>query len=95
MAGYTWTRETAAERIDAYLAEIDAVTIKPYVRDTDLNNLPRDTAYRVDGAHVYIDILNLEEMLASTAQEGVTCHRRTLRLPAEHGSILGFSRLGF
>lgn len=79
MAGYTWTRETAAERIDVYLAEIDAVTIKPYVRDTDLTNLPRDTAYRVDGAHVYIDILNLEEMLASTAQEGVTCHRRTLR----------------
>jgi hypothetical protein len=79
MAGYTWTRETAVERIDAYLTEIEAVTIKPYVRDTDLTNLPRDTAYRVDGVHVYIDILNLEEMLASTAQEGVTCHRRTLR----------------
>ena len=79
MAGHTWTRETAAERIDAYLAEVDSVTIKPYVRDTDLASLPRDTAYRVDGAHVYIDILNLEEMLASTAQEGVTCHRRALR----------------
>ncbi|MGE4222309.1 MAG: adenylate/guanylate cyclase domain-containing protein [Vicinamibacterales bacterium] len=79
MAGHVWTRETAAERIDAYLAEVDAVTIKPYVRDTDLANLPRNTAYRVDGAHVYIDILNLKEMLASTVQEGVTCHRRTLR----------------
>lgn len=49
MAGYTWTRETAAERIDAYLAEIDAVTIKPCVRDTDLTNLPRDTAYASTG----------------------------------------------
>jgi hypothetical protein len=79
MSAHTWSRETAAERIDAYLAEMESVEIKAYVRDTNLNNLPRGTAYRVDAAHVYVDILNVREMLAITEEEGVTCHRRTLR----------------
>jgi hypothetical protein len=33
----------------------------------------------VDGAHLYADILNLKDMLAVTATEGETCHKRTLR----------------
>jgi len=41
--------------------------------------LPLHRAYRVDGVHVYADIVNLKDMLNVTAVEGETCHRRTLR----------------
>src|SRR5216683_1538878 len=76
---HSWNEERATARIDARLAEVEEVEIKEYVRDTDLTNLPRATTYRVDGVHLYVDILNLDDMLATTADEGVTCHRRTLR----------------
>ena len=32
--------------------------------------LPVGTAYRVDGVHVYVDILNMDEMLGVTDYEG-------------------------
>jgi len=79
MAAHSWNEEKAAKRINARLGEVKVVEIKEYVRDTDLNNLPVATAYRVNGVHVYVEILNLTEMLETTAEEGVTCHRRTLR----------------
>ena len=79
MANKTWNKSTANDRILARLADVKSLVVKDYVRDTDLNNLPRHTAYRVDGVHVYIDILNLDEMLGITGIEGVECHRRTLR----------------
>lgn len=41
--------------------------------------MPLHRAYRVDGVHVYADIVNLKDMLNVTAVEGETCHRRTLR----------------
>ena len=78
-SSYKWSEQTAAARIDGYLAEVKSVAIKDYVRETNLNSLPRGTAYRVDAAHLYVDILNVDEMLATTEHEGVTCHRRTLR----------------
>ena len=37
--------------------------------------LGRAVAYRVDGAHLYADILNLREMLRVTGAEGVTAAR--------------------
>jgi len=76
---YTWKKDRALARVRARLAEVETVEIKPYVRDTNLNALPRNKAYRVDGVHIYVDILNLEDMLATTDVEGVTCHKRTLR----------------
>lgn len=76
---YAWKKDRALGRIRARLAEVETVEIKNYVRDTNLNALPRNKAYRVDGVHLYVDILNLEDMLATTDVEGVTCHRRTLR----------------
>lgn len=79
MANRKWDQQAAKNRILARMADVDSVIVKDYVRDTDLNSLPRNRAYRVDGVHVYIDILNLEEMLGVTGEEGVTCHRRTLR----------------
>lgn len=75
----TWTKDRATKRIDTRLTEVKPVQIKEYVRDTDLTSLPSGTAYRVNGVHLYVEILNLNEMLSTTDEEGVTCHRRTLR----------------
>jgi class 3 adenylate cyclase len=81
MGTHTWNKDRAAKRINA---KIDAlpltdIEIKDYVRDTDLSNLSNTVAYRVDGVHLYADILNLKDMLQVTDVEGETCHKRTLR----------------
>ncbi|MDK4805500.1 MAG: adenylate/guanylate cyclase domain-containing protein [Novosphingobium aromaticivorans] len=79
MAKNVWKKVVAEKRIATRLNEVSAIEIKEYVRDTDLHSLPRAKAYRVDGVHLYVDILNLGEMLQSTDVEGVTCQKRTLR----------------
>tara|TARA_R110001606_G_scaffold71247_6_gene163152 strand:- start:24990 stop:26582 length:1593 start_codon:yes stop_codon:yes gene_type:complete len=79
MAAHTWNSARAAKRIAARQKEVTTVEIKDYVRDTDLTALPRNKAYRVNGVHIYVDVQNLADMLASTQVEGETCHKRTLR----------------
>ena len=79
MANRTWDKESAEDRIRTRLNEVENVFIKDYVRDTDLFNLPNGNAYRVDGVHLYVDILNMDDMLGTTAFEGTTAHKRTLR----------------
>ncbi len=81
MATRSWNKETASQRIDSRIAELplNDIEIKEFVRDADLTNLPRNVAYRIDGAQLYADILNLADMLHVTDVEGETCHRRTLR----------------
>lgn len=79
MANRTWDKEFAEDRIRTRLSEVENVVIKDYVRETNLFGLPNGTAYRVEGVHVYVDILNMDEMLGTTAFEGVTAHKRTLR----------------
>jgi class 3 adenylate cyclase len=81
MATRTWSKDRADKRI---VSKIDAlplkdIVIKEYVKDTDLTGLANGTAYRVNGVHLYADILNLNDMLHVTGSEGETCHRRTLR----------------
>jgi class 3 adenylate cyclase len=86
MGTRTWNKDRATKRIDAKIdgLPLKDIEIKEYVRDTDLGNLPRHIAYRVDGAHLYADILNLNDMLHVTDVEGETCHRRTLRFLNMH-----------
>jgi len=81
MATRTWKKERASDRIAAKIKglPLNAIEIKEFVRDTDLANLPGNVAYRIDGVHLYADILNLSDMLHVTDVEGETCHRRTLR----------------
>ena len=76
-----WNKDRAKKRIDEKIASLplNDIEIKEYVRDTDLKGLPATVAYRVDGAHLYADILNLNDMLTVTDVEGETCHKRTLR----------------
>src|SRR5258708_4436929 len=81
MATRSWNKDRASKRIDSKISELPLkdIQIKEYVRDTDLTNIPSTVAYRVNGVHLYADILNLSEMLRVTDVEGETCHRRTLR----------------
>jgi class 3 adenylate cyclase len=81
MAARSWNKDTASKRLDTRIAELTLadIEIKEFVRETDLTNLPRNVAYRIDGVHLYADILNLRDMLRVTEAEGETCHRRTLR----------------
>lgn len=81
MTTRNWNEARAKKRIDDKIAALPlkSIEIKEYVRDTDLGRLPNGVAYRVNGVHLYADILNLSEMLNQTAVEGETVHRRTLR----------------
>lgn len=81
MAARSWNKDRATKRINAKIDALPVkdIEIKDYVRDTDLSNLSSTVAYRVDGAHLYADILNLKDMLAVTAIEGEICHKRTLQ----------------
>jgi hypothetical protein len=79
MVKRTWEDGRAKDRIATRMDEVKTVTIKEYVRTTDLTGLANGVAYRVDGVHLYIDILNIGEMLNVTAVEGERSHQRTLR----------------
>jgi class 3 adenylate cyclase len=81
MGTRTWNKDRAAKRIDEKLAALPLkdIEIRAYVRETDLSNLANTVAYRVDGVHLYADILNVGDMLHVTQTEGEIDHRRTLR----------------
>lgn len=81
MGTRTWNKDRALKRINAKIDELPLkdIEIREYVRDTNLGDLPKHVAYRVDGVQLYADILNLDAMLHVTEIEGETCHRRTLR----------------
>lgn len=86
MGTRTWNKDRATKRVDA---KIDAlplkdIEIKEYVRDTKLAGIANTMAYRVDGVHIYADILNLRDMLNVTDVEGETCHKQTLRFLNMH-----------
>jgi class 3 adenylate cyclase len=79
-----WNHDRAAEHIDKKMADVKDVTIKDYTRDMSLESIPTNVAYRVDGVHMYADVLNLDDMLNITDVEGVECHKRTLRFLDQH-----------
>lgn len=81
MSARTWNKDRAERRIQKKIDDLPLkdIEIKPYARDANLEDLPKHVAYRVDGVHLYADILNLKDMLHVTQVEGETCHRRVLR----------------
>jgi hypothetical protein len=79
-----WNKDRASDHIDRKLKEVETVSIVDYTRDKTLESIPVNKAYKVAGAHLYMDILNLDDMLGVTDAEGVTCHRRTLRFLNQH-----------
>lgn len=82
--GHTWKEDRAKKRINMRYEEVREVEIFDYKRETSLQDIPVKRAYRVDAAHLYIDIVNLNEILGCTTVEGETCHKRTLRFLNQH-----------
>lgn len=74
-----WNEKRAQERVEGQYEKVRDVTVVDYAKDMSLENIPVHKAYRLSAAHLYVDILNLDEILGTTDVEGVTCHRRTLR----------------
>ncbi|WP_288131591.1 adenylate/guanylate cyclase domain-containing protein [Microbulbifer sp.] len=79
-----WNYDRAVEHIDKKIADVKDITVKDYTRDMSLELIPTNVAYRVDGVHLYADILNLDDMLNLTKVEGTDCHKRTLRFLDQH-----------
>lgn len=75
----SWKYDRAKAAINKRIGEVQTVEIVDYKRDTSLESIPTAKAYRVDSAHLYADILNLEEILGTTDVEGEQCHKRALR----------------
>lgn len=75
----SWKEDRARDHIKKKIKDVETVTVVDYKRDTSLESIPTNKAYRIDAAHVYVDILNLDDMLNVTETEGETCHKRTLR----------------
>jgi len=84
--GHSWKQDRSDKRIATRYAEVegDKVKVVEYKREMSLDNIPVWKAYRMDAAHLYIDIINISELLGSTAAEGETCHKRTLRFLNQH-----------
>ncbi|ODS90375.1 MAG: transcriptional regulator [Comamonas sp. SCN 65-56] len=82
--GYSWKEDRAKERIEMRFEEVRRVEIVDYKRDMSLECIPAKKAYRMDAVHLYIDIVNLDEILTCTSVEGETCHKRTLRFLNQH-----------
>jgi len=76
---HSWNFDRASDHIDRKIGDVEKVDIFIYKRDLTLENIPTNRAYRVDGVHLYADILNLKDMLNETAEESVRIHQRVLR----------------
>lgn len=76
---HTWKNGRASEQIAKRISEVNTVNIVDYVRKMSLENIPVNKGYRVNGVHMYADILNLDEILSTTDFEGERCHKRALR----------------
>lgn len=82
--GHSWKEDRAKKRIKSRYEEVRDVEICDYKRDTSLESIPAKRAYRIHAAHLYIDIVNIDEILACTKDEGTTCHKRTLKFLNQH-----------
>jgi class 3 adenylate cyclase len=74
-----WNAKRAKERIEKSYKQVEDVEIIDYTKDMSLENIPVNKAYRMKGAHLYTDILNVDDILGVTDTEGESCHKRTLR----------------
>lgn len=79
-----WNREAALKCINNCLAQVNNITITEYVKRRDLNNIKTAEGCILDGVHLYIDILNMDQLLGTTNFEGETCHKRVLQFLSLH-----------
>lgn len=81
---HNWNKDRTDKRLAARYKDVEAVEVRDYSREMSLDAIPVSKAYRINAAHVYIDILNVAEILDCTQLEGETCHKRTLRFLNQH-----------
>ncbi len=72
----TWNHDQSAARIRDAINAFAKIEVKPLVREVDLNNLPLEVAHAVDGAHVYVQMLNLSSLYGGDDERS---HARVLR----------------
>src|SRR4051812_28746512 len=79
MAG--WKRATSEARVRQSLRDLDRVDVVDLTREVDLATakIPLGKAYRVDGVHIYLDIVNADSLLSSDQSESERAHKRFLR----------------
>ena len=82
--GHSWNKDRAKRRIATRFEEVREVYIHDYKRDTSLESIPINRAYHVHGVHVYVDIINLPDILSCTDVEEEMRHKRTLRFLNQH-----------
>lgn len=83
-----WKHDRAKASIDARIKDVETVNIVDYKRETSLESIPTNKAYRMDAVHIYVDIRNFEAILSSTDVDGVTAHKRALRfLDLHHRAV--------
>jgi class 3 adenylate cyclase len=76
---HIWNYASAEERIKKSIKDLEKITVIDYSKDMSLEKIPKNKAYKCDAVHIYIDILNINDMLNVDDIEGERCHRRTLR----------------
>lgn len=76
-----WNLPNTEARVRDALKQLPKITVKPLTREIDLatKDIPLDEAYRVEGVHAYIEIVNARSLLESDETEGERSHKRFLR----------------
>jgi len=74
-----WNRDTSRNRIKSAIEQCKDIKVTNYRSNADLDSLELTRAVRVDGVHVYVDIVNADAMLCSDKTETERSHRRYLR----------------
>lgn len=82
---YSWNPEEAEARINNSCEQVKEVNIIQYTKEKSLQNIKVNEAYEMDAVHMYVDILNLEDMLVNQfGNETETSHLRALRFFDSH-----------
>lgn len=75
----SWNYEASRQRILDAWEKTEEIEVRDLVRDTTLDTLPLNLAYRVHGVHVFSSILNAPDLVETTVAEGERSHKRYLR----------------
>lgn len=82
---YNWNIERAETSIIKSCDEVQEITITKYTKEKSLSNIKVNEAYEMDAVHLYVDILNLPDMLATdNGIETERSHLRALRFFDSH-----------
>lgn len=80
----SWNREAALKCIESCLEKLNNINITQYVKRRELSGIKTNEGCILDGVHLYIDIINMDELLGTTISEGETCHKRVLQFLSLH-----------